>query len=129
MKVAYASTPAQEEQINELIQTFYTSIFPDFFSDDEINKFSNLNVLRLTQEQSYMLSTLKNSYQVIAALQTIISIVENSDESDDEYDQLFERNVEILDEFELFFPFRLDNFSKKDKSLSIYSEAANEYLL
>ncbi|MCM3216200.1 DUF5365 family protein [Niallia taxi] len=128
MKVAYASTPAQEEQINELIQTFYTSIFPDFFSDDEINKFSNLNVLRLTQEQSYMLSTLKNSYQVIAALQTIISIVENSDESD-EYDHLFERNVEILDEFELFFPFRLDNFSKKDKSLSIYSEAANEYLL
>lgn len=128
MKVAYASTPAQEEQINELIQTFYKSIFPDFFSDDEINKFSNLNVLRLTQEQSYMLSTLKNSYQVIAALQTIISIVENSDESD-EYDHLFERNVEILDEFELFFPFRLDNFSKKDKSLSIYSEAANEYLL
>ena len=128
MKVAYASTPAQEEQINELIQTFYTSIFPNFFSDDEINKFSNLNVLRLTQEQSYMLSTLKNSYQVIAALQTIISIVENSDESD-EYDHLFERNVEILDEFELFFPFRLDNFSKKDKSLSIYSEAANEYLL
>ncbi|MCM3030285.1 DUF5365 family protein [Niallia taxi] len=128
MKVAYASTPAQEEQINELIQTFYTSIFPDFFSDDEINKFSRLNVLRLTQEQAYMLSTLKNSYQVIAALQTIISIVENAEESD-QYDSLFEKNVEILDEFELFFPFRLDNFTKKDKSLSIYAEAANEHLI
>ncbi|MCE4051110.1 MULTISPECIES: DUF5365 family protein [Bacillaceae] len=128
MKVAYASTPAQEEQINELIQTFYTSIFPDFFSDDEINKFSRLNVLRLTQEQAYMLSTLKNSYQVIAALQTIISIVENAEESD-QYDSLFEKNVEILDEFELFFPFRLDNFTKKDKSLSIYVEAANEHLI
>jgi hypothetical protein len=128
MKVAYASTPAQEEQINELIQTFYTSIFPDFFSDDEINKFSRLNVLRLTEEQAYMLSTLKNSYQVIAALQTIISIVENADECE-QYHHLFEKNVEILDEFELFFPFRLDNFSKKDKSLSIYAEAANEHLI
>jgi len=128
MKVAYASTPAQEEQINELIQTFYTSIFPDFFSDDEINKFSRLNVLRLTEEQAYMLSTLKNSYQVIAALQTIISIVESADEIE-QYQHLFEKNVEILDEFELFFPFRLDNFSKKDKSLSIYAEAANEHLI
>lgn len=134
MKIVFASTPTQEEKINELIQTFYSAIFPLYFSDDEINKFSQLKVLYLTPEQTQVMSTLKTSYQVIASLQTLISILEEP-QSKYQYKEMFQKNVMILEEFELFFPFQFENFEANHKlnasvtNLSIFSESTNEYLI
>ena len=130
MKVVFASTPSQEERINELIHTFYSKIFPYYFSDKEIRTFERLKVLAITPEVS---STLKTSYQVIASLQTLINILEDPTNKDD-YSQIFEKNVQILEEFDLFFPFDLDNFkihdgSVKRDSFSMYTEPDNQYLL
>ncbi|KAB7666889.1 DUF5365 family protein [Bacillus sp. B1-b2] len=131
MKVVFASTPTQEERINELIHTFYSKIFPYYFSDKEIRAFERLQVLAITPEVS---STLKTSYQVIASLQTLINILEDPDQKED-YQHLFEKNVQILEEFDLFFPFDLDNFmvnqgsNNKQGEFSMYIEADNQYLL
>lgn len=134
MKIVFASTPTQEEKINELIQTFYSAIFPLYFSDDEIHTFSQLKVLYLTPEQTQVMSTLKTSYQVIASLQTLISILEEP-QSKHQYQEMFRKNVMIIEEFGLFFPFQFENFEVNNKlnenetNLSIFSESTNEYLI
>jgi len=134
MKVVYASTPTQAEKINELIQLFYSTIFPYYFSDDDIRRFSRLRVLSPTDEQMGRIDTLKNSYQVITSLQTILSILENKGNMDD-YKQIFEKNVDILNDLELFFPFSLENFKNRKQiemhgtTFSMYTEATNTYLV
>lgn len=135
MKVVFASTPTQEERINELVQTFYSKIFPFYFSDKEINKFERLKVLVITPEKAQLLSTLKTSYQVIASLQTLVNILEEP-ENKCKYKHLFERNVQILEDLDIFFPFDLANFkidvngnSYNQANFSMYAEANNQYLL
>ncbi|HWJ77757.1 MAG TPA: DUF5365 family protein [Niallia sp.] len=131
MKVVFASTPSQEERINELIYTFYSKIFPYYFSDKEILAFERLKVLSITPEVS---NTLKTSYQVIASLQTLINILEDPIHKN-EYKHLFEKNVQILEEFNIFFPFDIESFTTKDNGsskqdmFSMYTVADNQYLL
>ena len=135
MKVVFASTPTQEERINELIQTFYSKVFPFYFSDEEINQFERLKVLAITPEKAQLLSTLKTSYQVIASLQTLVNILEDP-ENKHKYKQVFAKNVNILEELDIFFPFHLDNFKSSSNgdscnqgNFSMYAEANNSYLL
>ncbi|MFT8321041.1 MAG: DUF5365 family protein [Bacillus sp. (in: firmicutes)] len=135
MKVVYASTPTQAEKINELIQTFYSTIFPYYFSDDEIQQFSSLNILKPTAEEMGRIGTLKVSYQIITALQTIISILEVP-QNTNKYKQIFAKNVQILRENELCFPFELENFKGEGNAkefngttLSIFSESTNSFLI
>ncbi len=131
MKVVYASTPTQAEKIDELIQTFYSAVFPYYFSDDEVQHFSSLKVLHPTPEQMDRIGTLKTSYQVITSLQTIISILEVP-QNKNKYKQIFEKNVNILEEFELFFPFQLENFKEEayliGKNVDIFPESNNSLL-
>lgn len=135
MKVVFASTPTQEERINELIQTFYSKIFPFYFSDKEINKFERLKVLTITPDKAQQLSTLKTSYQVIASLQTLVNILE-APEDKHKYKHLFAKNVRILEDLDIFFPFDLDNFKRNEdgssfnqSNFSMYAEATNQYLV
>ncbi len=135
MKVVFASTPTQEERIDELIQAFYSKIFPFYFTDKEINKFERLKVLAITPEKAQQLSTLKTSYQVIASLQTLVNILE-SPEDKHKYKHLFAKNVRILEDLDIFFPFDLDNFKINDNgntfnqsNFSMYTEANNQYLV
>lgn len=134
MKVVFASTSTQEERLNELIHLFYSHIFPTYFLDKEIKKFKQLKVLSITAEQSQVFSTLKTSYQVIASLQTLISILEDASNME-QYEHLFNKNVQILREFDVFFPFTIQNFLDKNKqvrkkeNVSSFSEPTNQYLL
>lgn len=135
MKVVLASTPTQEERIDELIQTFYSKVFPFYFSDEEIIQFERLKVLAITPEKAQLLSTLKTSYQVIASLQTLVNILEDP-ENKHKYKHLFAKNVQILEELDIFFPFHLENFklssngdSYTQVNFSMYAEANNSYLL
>lgn len=135
MKVVFASTPTQEERIDELIQTFYSRIFPFYFSDKEISKFERLKVLTITPEKAQQLSTLKTSYQVIASLQTLVNILE-APQDKHRYKHLFAKNVQILEDLDIFFPFDLGNFRINDNgtsynqaNFSMYAEATNQYLV
>ncbi|MEH7546813.1 hypothetical protein FB550_12562 [Neobacillus bataviensis] len=128
MKIVFASTPSQEEEINELVRYVYSNIFPLYFSDEEISQFEELKVL----DTSLDFNTLKDAFQVMTSIQTVISILESSP-LDEQYEMVFNKNVATLKEFGLFFPFDFEQFmegkSLKSSMLSIYSKADNELII
>ncbi|MDF1510211.1 YhcU family protein [Robertmurraya sp. DFI.2.37] len=135
MKVVFASTPDQEEKIKELIRTFYQNVFPLYYSDKEIEKFEALKVLHTSTRHFEYFGTLKEAYQVITSLQTLISILESTTLLV-KHKSMFQRNVAILKEYGLFFPFDFEQFLEADQakenhndSFSIYTKAANELLI
>jgi hypothetical protein len=132
VKVVYASTPEQEEKIKELIQRFYSDVFPIYFSDIQIREFEQLRVLHTSERSFEDFGTLKDAYSVITSLQTLCHILEGN-HFNQQYDALFNRNVDTLNEFGLSFPFRYENFLEtrnvKDDNLSLYSRADNEMLI
>ena len=132
VKVVFASTPCQEEEIKELINQLYSEVFPNYFTDDEIHEYEKRKVLSVSTSHFEQLGTLKEAYKVIASLQTIISILK-SESLDDQYMETFYKNSSILKEYDLNFPFDYHQFaeSKEGKSseLSIYTKVANELLI
>lgn len=132
MKVVFASTPDQQEKIMELIRQLYSDVFPNYFSDDEIAEFERLNVLHISSSQFEQLDTLKDAFQVITSLQTLISILE-SESLDEQYIETYYKNISILAQYGLNFPFEFQQFVDLkitgNNELSIYSKAANEWLI
>ncbi|MCA1061856.1 YhcU family protein [Rossellomorea aquimaris] len=131
VKVLLASTHEQEDKIQELIQYMYCTIFPDYFTDDEIEQFEEMQVLHTTTRNFEYFGTLKEAFQVISSLQTLISIVESGVKKD-VYEDMFYHNARILQGFGMFFPLSYDQFSTEPAckhSLSIYSRADNHLLI
>jgi hypothetical protein len=128
VKIVFASTPSQEEEINGLVRYIYSNVFPLYFTDEEIHQFERLKVLHTSED----FSTLNDAFQVMTSIQTLISILESSS-LDEQYSTLFNKNVENLQEYGLFFPFEYEQFeeikSMKINMLSIYSKADNELLV
>lgn len=132
MKIVFASTPSQQEEINGLVRYIYSNVFPLYFTDDEIYQFEQLKVLHTSKQQFEDFGTLKDAFQVMASIQTLISILECSS-LDEQYSTLFSKNVSTLQEFGLFFPFEFEQFveAKRLNSnvFSIYTKAANELII
>jgi hypothetical protein len=128
VKIVFASTPSQEEEINGLVRYIYSNIFPLYFTDEEICQFERLKVLHTSED----FNTLKDAFQVMTSIRTLISILEAS-ELDEQYTYLFNKNVETLQEFGLLFPFKYEHFEPtkcfKTNMLSIYSHADNVLLV
>ncbi|KYC97100.1 MULTISPECIES: DUF5365 family protein [Heyndrickxia] len=135
MKVLFASTKEQEEKINELVNYFYSDIFPYYYEDEEIAEFKSIGVLKIEKHHFEKIGTLKDAYQVIASLQTIIVILEEKihKKMNKRYEELFNHNVQILNKFTIPFPFFYTQFNSNQKisteSFSIYKSAANEMLI
>lgn len=132
MKVVFASTPSQEEKISELVRYIYTNVFPLYFTDEEINEFERLNILHSSVHHFEDINTLKDAFQVMASLQTLISILECTI-LDEQYAAIFNKNVLNLQEFGIFFPFEFEQFVEaknfKNSVFSVYAKAANELLI
>lgn len=130
MRIVFASTPSQEEEISEQVRYIYTSIFPLYYVDNEIEYFERLKVLNPTHFEDF--STLKDAFHVMTCLQTIISILEQPFLEDD-YEDLFNKNVDYLQSYGLFFPFQFEQFKEaknlKKCVLSVYAKADNEMLI
>jgi hypothetical protein len=128
VKIVFASTPSQEEEINGLVRYVYSNIFPLYFSDEEICQFEQLKVLHTNGD----FNTLKDAFQVMTSIQTLISILETS-QLDEQYASLFNKNVTTLEEFGLFFPFDFEQFLSvkrlRHTMLSLYSKADNELII
>ncbi|MFJ5715089.1 YhcU family protein [Neobacillus sp. NPDC093127] len=128
MKIVFASTPSQAEEINGLVRYIYSNIFPNFFSDEEIRQFEDLKILHPFED----FNTLKDAFQVMTSMQTLISILESSPLAD-QYEAVFNKNVATLKEFGLFFPFEFEQFIEakcmKNPMLSIYTRADNELII
>ncbi|MBS4210736.1 DUF5365 family protein [Bacillus sp. FJAT-50079] len=119
MKVVYAATCEQERTLANLIEHMYSSVFPHFYSNEEITSFREFGVLQPSVTEAERLYTLKTSFQAMASLQVMICILEKR--LDREYERLFERNVHILKNCELFFPFTFQSFYEKAKTNEIVS--------
>jgi hypothetical protein len=132
VKIVFASTQGQEEEISELVQYIYTNVFPLYFADEEIREFERLGILNTYYDHCEDFSTLKDAFQVMASLQTVISVLELPN-LDREYTSLFNKNVENLDKFGLSFPFHYEQFieakNMKKCIFSVYTKAANEMLI
>lgn len=130
MRIVFASTPSQEEEISDLVQYLYRNIFPHYFTDNEIVDFERMNVLHPPHFEDF--STLKDAFQVMTSLQTIISVLDLPI-LEEEYAPLFNKNVENLESFGLFFPFHYEQFVEaknlKKCIFSVYAKAANEMLI
>jgi hypothetical protein len=131
VKIVFASTPGQEMKVQELVEYFYAHIFPRYFADEEIWQFEKQGVLKPMRTFDG-LDTLKDGFQIITCLQTIISILEAAD-TQCEYEAIFDKNASMLEEMGLHFPFTFSDFSEasgtKVEMLSIYTPAANQYLI
>ncbi len=131
VKVLLASTHEQEEKIQELIKYMYCTIFPDYFTDEEIMQFEEMQVLHTTTRNFEYFGTLKEAFQVISCLQTLISVAE-SESKEEVYEEMFYHNAQILQGFGLFFPLSFDQFREESNckhNLSVYSKAANQLLV
>ncbi|MGF2615163.1 hypothetical protein FZC84_10240 [Rossellomorea vietnamensis] len=131
MKILLASTEEQEETIQELITYIYCTIFPRYFTDDEIEQFEQLEVLHTDTDYTRYNGTLKEAFQVISSLQTLISLIE-TDTTKSDYEEMYDHNLSILKSFNLFFPFNMDHFREycnyEDK-VSVYAKPANQLLV
>jgi hypothetical protein len=131
VKIVFASTPGQEEKVMELVRDIYANIFPRYFSDDEITRFMHQKVLRPSATHFEGFDTLGDAFKVITCLQTIISILEVEPQC--EYKSIFDKNASMLTEMGMYFPFTFNQFKRPNlintEMLSIYSQAANQYLI
>jgi hypothetical protein len=132
VKIVQASTPCQEEEIKKLIQQVYSEVFPIYFSDLEIQEYEKCHILYMSTNHFERFGTLKEAYQVIASLQTLISILKH-ERFEDQYIEIFYKNVAILEEYDLYFPFEYKEFAESEirgyDKLSMYTSAANEIII
>ncbi|VXB21651.1 conserved hypothetical protein [Bacillus sp. 349Y] len=131
MKILIASTPEQEEKIQELIEYMYCTVFPDYFTDDEIRQMDDLKVLHTHVHEVEYVGMLKEAFQIISSLQTLIAIIETGSE-EKVYREMFAHNAGIIRGFGISFPFSFDQFSEGhdcDNHISLYAKPANQLLI
>ncbi|MFS1519591.1 DUF5365 family protein [Bacillus sp. SCS-151] len=132
MKIVFASTPLQEKEIRELIHDFYSEILPQYFSDEDIVRFKELNILHVGDMQEVYHGTLKEAFQVISSLQVLKALIETirPDNVTDRHHKIFIKNEKILNEYQLSFPFKLEQFiTAKTHTFSEYSQPTNRYII
>lgn len=134
MKVVVASTDEQENHIAELVEQLYTEIFPRFFPDDEILELKQLKVLQPQASDQVYNGTLKDAFQIISSLQALIAVLDLINECKDEkeYEEMFERNSQNLNEYGYFFPLSFSQFKhaeSREGKFSQFIKPANHFMI
>lgn len=139
MKIVFSSTVEQEQEIESLVLKFYQSIFPKFFTKDEIHHFQEIGVLQANKNDFSYNGTLRAAFQVITCLQVLMSVLEKKEESlsalsQVKFERLFEQNNALLNQYGIFFPFNYEHFNSipyenYEKIELMNSIPANQYLV
>ncbi len=137
MKVVYSSTYEQEQRIENLVSYFFDFIFPNYFPENEISHFKKIGVL---QSEAYA-GTLRRAYQIMTSLQVITTILEKNENSeqnsiDMKMELLLSKNIQLLNESGMFFPFLSNHFlqsnneneENNENSSMVYEELVNQFL-
>lgn len=128
----YAVTPEQENYMHYLLHYFYTDIFPYYFDDEQIRQFEELGILSLDHEHVTYNGTMKEAFQIISALQSLITVIEHIGEhgEHEQYEWLFERNQNILARHGITFPFQARQFTRKRVlPCSMYVPATSQWVM
>ncbi|WP_226034748.1 DUF5365 family protein [Aquibacillus saliphilus] len=110
MKVVIASSPQQQEYVQELLGDLYNNIFPYYFTQDYIKRLIDFNLMEIPDIKELSLVEIM---EVTAAIQTISSILKEMVETNkplDDYNYAFNKNAEILSKYQIDFPFQLVDF-------------------
>ncbi|MFD1707286.1 DUF5365 family protein [Siminovitchia sediminis] len=134
MKVVFAASLKQEEMIRELISHLYQSVFPLYFTEEEIRDMKRLSVLKTPETGVEWLNSAEDAFRIIAALQVLISMLETTSLPGErkDYQRMFIKNKHILEEHGISFPFTYTQFCllhKEDLAYTMFATAANQYLL
>jgi Family of unknown function (DUF5365) len=134
MKVVVASTEEQERHIEELIERIYSEVFPRFFKDQEIVDLKVQNVLKPQAADQMFNSTLQDAFNIISSLQAVMAVLDHIDDCkhEQEYQEMFERNSNNLNEYGYFFPFSFSQFKlaeKQDGEFSQFIKPANQLII
>ncbi|MFZ3590797.1 DUF5365 family protein [Bacillus sp. DJP31] len=130
MKIVTASTPEQENFIEELVSYMYTEVFPYYFSDEYIKELEALSVL--IPEQGLYNGTLKEAFQLISGMQALIAVIETvrTEEVLDNHREIFDKNTSILEEYGYKFPLTIEHFViLKENPISQFSKPTSQYLM
>ncbi|WP_374720639.1 DUF5365 family protein [Peribacillus tepidiphilus] len=115
MKIVYSSTYEQEEEISALISYIYSNVFTKYLKEKEIKQYKKMRVFDYPSLGTHYYGTLKEAYQIMTSLQVIISIIEKKNQFEDcddvKLEELFVRNVKILEKYGMFFPLTFEHFS------------------
>ncbi|OAS84096.1 MULTISPECIES: DUF5365 family protein [Metabacillus] len=124
MKVVVASTEEQERHIDELVEQIYTEVFPRFFPDTEIKTLKGQKVLQPQDSDQMYNGTLKDAFHIISSLQAVIAVLEhiNDCKHEREYQEMFERNCNNLNEYGYFFPLSFSQFKEAESQDGEFSE-------
>jgi len=129
MKVVTASTPEQQSYVRSLLDHFHRSILPSFFSESYVEDLKAFGVLNQVELEEY---SLQEIMEVTVALQTLQHILECVLEYG-KYPQLarkFQRNQEILERHQFYFPFRFQDFTPSEYEVNLASvKPANQWLV
>lgn len=134
MKIVYSSTDEQELEIKNLISYFYQSVFPKYFSEDEIEHFREIGVLQNVNRRYIYYGTIKAAFQIMTCLQVLSFLLEKGAEcgmTPDEK-QLLIHNIQLLNENGCFFPFAPENFQSAHSlqaEQALAALPANAYLI
>lgn len=137
MKTVFSSTIEQEQEIDNLVTYFYKTVFPRFFTQNEINHFMQIGVLHKDSGRYTYHGTLKSAFQIMSCLQVILTLLDKkktctSFQLDLYSEDLLNHNIRLLSENGLFFPFTHENFNllveSEDERFS-YVEPANQILI
>lgn len=133
LRVIVASTHEQEKYITELVDEFYTSILPIYFSDDQIAEFEKMNILKPNVEDQIYNETLKDAFKIISSLQVLNTVLKNiTNHNEIKYKDMFNKTSKTLNEYGYFFPLSLEQFLKAEKCdhyLSQYVKSTNDWMI
>ncbi len=137
MKIVFSSTVEQEQEIEYLISKFYSSVFPQFFTEAEIQHFQEIGVLQANKNDFPYNGTLRAAFQVITCLQVMITVLEKKAANQSaslKSQKMFEQNNTLLNKYGIFFPFNYEHFTyisdENHKQIDLkYTKPANQYLV
>jgi hypothetical protein len=133
LRIVFASTEEQEQYIEELIETMYEEIFPQYFSDEAIDQLDELAVLKPQTEDMQYNGTLKEAFQIMSSLQALTALLNHLDQrSEEEHRELYDRNITILKQYGYQFPLTFDHFlfsKEKAEQISKYGKPANKWIV
>lgn len=116
LKIVFGSTKEQEEAIDQLLVYLRHSILPLYAAKEELTMYDSMGLLQFDSQRKLYNGTLKEAFQVMTALQTLTFIIENGKKYDAEeylkYNDKFNFNVDLLNYYGLFFPFKFQHFKK-----------------
>ncbi|MGM9923162.1 MAG: DUF5365 family protein [Bacillus sp. (in: firmicutes)] len=116
MKIVFSSTDEQEQEIEKALHNLRSVVLPRYIPNRDLEQYNAIGLLQFSTHGGKYNGTLKEAYQLMTSLHTITSIIAyiNSavEEEKSQYELLFMRNVEILNDLGLLFPFTFNCFSQ-----------------